>query len=98
MSQVTDVILVLSVIDDEAEGPIQKHLKSTYNGASLTRLDMSAGGNKGMQAAVWLGAFNYLYMDELEKEFASMPLEFPECAQLMLKGEDWARFKVIERE
>lgn len=84
MSDVTSVIILTElhwdyedIKNDHPISLIQDWLTANEYGA-LKRVDEHAGGNRALQDEVWLGAFNYLELEEF--------IEF-------VKGLDWTVYQ-----
>ena len=103
MSVVTDVILTCA-LGEEADGPdyfscpaVEKInewlVKERYG--MLRRVDDEAGGNKVMQAVVYLGAFNYLDVDCFIKQLKEAPWELPESVRVFIKREQEEFFSQV---
>ena len=78
MSVVTNVILVTCHEADKA-----KELYSRFS-----EVDDKAGGNKCMECSIVMAGINYLDRDSFIEAFRKTKWEYPECAQLMLMGQD----------
>ena len=96
MSRVTDIILITAIEDGaecEGEHPNADRLSAFIRenhykvGVPLLQVHEIAGGNKYMQCSVFAGAINHLNADAVVECFANIDWEYPECAQLLLKGE-----------
>jgi hypothetical protein len=93
MSDVTDVILTLSLIEESGEDcslPAVERVNECLvlkNHGKLERVEGHAGGRKAFQAVVLLGAFNYLDIDDLVNAIAAQRWEAPEDVQLFIKRE-----------
>lgn len=94
MSSVTDIILT-TFLNDPGINRVQEFLRETEKN-ELTEVSKHSGGTKEMQVDVWLGAFNYMDETALVDVVRTAPWKYPECVQLMLKGEHDDRFKVYE--
>ena len=67
----------------------------TPNGSrSLIKVDQHARGGKAMQCDVFVAAINYLDREGFLTAFNAVPWEYPECVQLILKGEHDELFAV----
>ena len=103
MSVVTDMILVTAIDDGGGEDkhPNADRLNAWIREAhgpteALKKVDQHAGGNKAVQCDVFVGAINYLDEKGLIAAFRGVQWESPDCAQLMLKGEQKDRFTVYQ--
>lgn len=102
MSHVTDILLCTAIADGAKgteEHPnadaLSAHLAQRHGAAcSLAKIDGHAGGNKAIQADVFAAAVDYCDIDALVAAFYAIPWESPECAQLMVKDENWDAFEV----
>jgi hypothetical protein len=94
MSHVTDIILVTMIEDSEGVAQLNAWLEANHGFPHLKEISDHAGGNKGVQADVWMAAINYMDIPAFVAAFKAAPWQFPECAQLMLKDEHEERFTV----
>ena len=100
MSNVTDLILTGFCTEDNHVGIVKVNEYLSGLGLAegqLHQVDIYGRNSKVMQCRIWIGAFNYLYVDELI-DFIKTTKEFwdePTSLQLMIKGEDTDRFRVI---
>jgi len=100
MSHVTDILLCTAIDDGgqmEDEHPnadrLTAWLVTQYGPANaLKKLDHIAGGGKAMQCDVFGVAVNYCDIEELVRQFKAIGWESPECAQLLVKDEQWDAF------
>lgn len=92
MSQVADVILTMSLMEDNGtECPALVFINvwlAIMDYGELKRVDSLAGGGKAMQAAVFLGAFNYLRIHSFTQIVNSAPWKYRAGMALFIKGED----------
>lgn len=98
MSTVTDIILICGTSADQDNARRfgeALDLHSVSKGKPLAQVDEHAGGSHAIQADVWMGAYNYLDEEEALKVFYSLVWEDPNEIQLLMKYEDWDRFKVF---
>ena len=87
MSHVTDVILIDSGINEKRFfRDIDTWFQVRYN-SSLHRLDKEAGGNEVMQCDVYMGAFNYMDIEEFIEFFNFLKWNDHEGIQLLIKDE-----------
>lgn len=98
MSQVTNIILALSLfegVEDDTCYPwvdvINQWLAERGNG-KLQRVDALAGGVKEMEAAVFIGAFNYLDIPKFIKAVDACDWEDRDGLSLFMKDSEAARF------
>lgn len=96
MSAVTDMLLITAIEDGgEVAGHtpnadrLINYLRDAYglSATGLIQVQEMAGGNKVMQCNVFAGAINHLDAAALVECFANIDWEYPEKAQLLLKGE-----------
>lgn len=94
MSRVTNIILAFEVLTDHSKTiePLNKWLLDKYRN-NLERVDQHAGGNKQMEVEVWMGAFNYFQVYELETQLGSWPEDL--CITLMVQEQDDDHFRVL---
>lgn len=100
MSHITDVILVTALGDgDSGENEERENPNVDRLNLWLAAQPLNAGlgllvkvnectRGKALQCDVFVTAFNYLDIDKFVALFRSIPWEFPEQAQLMLKDEN----------
>jgi hypothetical protein len=98
MSHVSDIILITAIEDGaavESDHPnadrLSEYLRENHK-SSLIQVDGHAGGNKAVQADVFMAAINYLDIPAFVAAFKSVHWEIPECAQLLIKDEHDDRF------
>ena len=92
MSHVTDIIVIVMV--DENIELLQKYLKKVYK-CTLKQVDDYAGGNKAVQADIYMTAINAFIIPVFYQEFLKLKLEFPESAQLLIKDEHDDKFTLF---
>jgi hypothetical protein len=86
--------LTVSLIEEEGDNencPVVDVINAWLdreNKGQLKRLDGDAGGRKAMQAAVFMGAFNYLDIPAFVNVVASVPWEYEEGVALFIKDEN----------
>ena len=97
MSEVTDIIIT-TFLDDG--GSLDDHLNidilSGKTGIYFVKASDETGGNKQMQADVFLAAVDYMEEDNFVKIFKTIIWEYPECVQLYLKREYDDLFECIK--
>jgi hypothetical protein len=98
MSHVTDVILTISLAEVDWKDD-RCHVVETINAwlsesdyGELKRVDDFTGGRKAIQAAIFMGAFNYLNILEFVAKVDAAPWEYREGLALFVKDEHDARF------
>jgi hypothetical protein len=101
VSLVTDIILITavgdSVSDGESETEAMLEVQSWLgrgNYGQLVAVDKWAGGNKAMQAEVWMGAFNYFKLEEFVAFVKSQKWESPDRVQVLTQREEDAVFAI----
>lgn len=101
MSSVTNIILA-TMIDDGAEVDethpnvdlLGKYLRDNHGGAKLIKVDHLVQAGKAMECDVFIAAINHFNTDSFIELFRVIEWEFPECAQLFVKGENDDCFSV----
>jgi len=104
MSHVTDTILSMSILEDwesrikEVNKYFDDDVEDCHtNGFVEKELPHEVyGGHKVLQAYIFIGAFNYLGIDELIKHIKSISWESPENLQIILQDENDDKFRIIE--
>ena len=107
MSYVTNVILHTSLMEwggwsSHSLLPRVNAFFEESGGGGLVAVDDPAlptgwyGGNKFLEAQLYLGAFNYLILEEFIAHLRSLPWEAPESVQLIIKEENDDKFRVID--
>ena len=86
MSSVTSIILITGVGDSHAANTLGTYLQS-MNRCTLNQVDSHSGGDKHMEADVYLSAVNGLDVDTFLDVFYSIRWLSPEAVQLMIKEE-----------
>ena len=90
MSVVTGVMLICSLVDEEAVGLVQLWLAEHFEGLQLKEVSGGAGGGKSPQFEAWAGGFNY--MVRVEDQFVDYVLStgwyLPENVVLILQPEE----------
>ena len=97
MSTVTDVILIVGCLTDQEQAErFSDALKlAGHTEARLKQVDDHAGGNKAVQADIYMGAYNYLDDEAAVSAFYAIKWEERDQVQLLMKAENWDRFKVF---
>ena len=93
MSVVTDVILMVPVgADPRVVDHVNARLATTLraSGCGLRKVDQHAGGNKAVQADVYMGAFSYLSRQAVLGILAAAPWDADDraCVRVAIK-EEW---------
>lgn len=98
MSHVTGVILTISLLEEgEYDGDfpaidaVNAWLGLRAHG-EIKRVDFFSGGKKAMQAAVFMGAFNYLNIKEFLSAVADAPWVNRDGLAIFVKDEHDERF------
>jgi hypothetical protein len=106
MSRVTNLILAFSVGEDE-----DKCIKAINNyeyrnlKMNLISIDFNKdmekgikwyGGTKFMEARIYMGAFNYLDIDDFRNYLRTMDWADRDLVQLIVKEQDEEKFRIIE--
>lgn len=103
MSVVTDIILITFIEDGSGENEhlnvdlLNKYLLDHYR-CELVKVDNYAGGNKCMQCDVFIGAINYLDIDNFINQINKISWEHPESLQFLLQKEEDEYFTAYKLE
>ena len=94
MSNVTNIILSYEVLTDPllTIDPLNEWLFTRYR-STLEDMKGHAGGNKGMEVEVWMGAFNHFNLFEFETQLGSWPENL--CITVMVQKQDDDNFKAV---
>jgi hypothetical protein len=92
MSVVTNVILTCDLQEDAAVAKMNSWLSAAGHGR-LVDVSGVAGGEKSMEAGVWVAAFNYLQIGGFIEAVRECPWEHPENVRLFMQGENHGAFK-----
>ncbi len=97
MSNVTNVILHISILEEEKEdepiAPIvglNRCLKKLHT--SFEQVDQHAGGGKTFEATVFMAAFNHTPTTEIVRLVESRSWKHPEEVQLLIMEQEEDRF------
>ena len=107
MSVVSNVILSFSISEAQVDRDkrlshyiladrIDQWLKENHYvglGQNLEEWD-KYGGQKHLETPIYVGAFNYLVPSAFANFVFSLPWEYPESVQLMIKGQEDEEFTV----
>jgi hypothetical protein len=105
MSQVTDVILLFNLVEEERTPngdhypitePINCWLREHYDGDELHDLTAVANSGTGFQAVVYAGSFNVFDGEEFMAFLRTRPWVSPSDVQLLLKREGTSRFTLLD--
>lgn len=104
MSVVTNCILHFSITEDEEDRisdinkffDIQGHKQKPFVDIDDKSLPHGwYGGSRMSEAPLYYGAFNYLDVDALIAHIKRIRFEDPENVQLIIQGQEDARFSII---
>lgn len=99
MSVVTSIILTTSLVEeDDLYCPAVEELNEwmlANRYGEFKRVDEYAGGNKAMQAVVFMGAFNYLDMDKFAETFRKVRWEDRDSVKLFVQYEEETCFSEL---
>lgn len=100
MSNVTNLILTGFCSEDSHQGinKINEYLSSLgLAEGQMHQVDQHGSNSKVMECCVWVGAFNYLYIDPLIDFMKTMRehWDYPEQLQLMIREQDDDRFRIV---
>jgi hypothetical protein len=93
MSVVTNVILTMNILDEDAIEAVNK-FPFPHN-AGFTRVE-NCGGTKALECAVFTGAFNYLNVEDLLIYVRGLEFEEPECVQIFIQKQEEDRFSIFD--
>jgi hypothetical protein len=108
MSNVTNLILSIGHFDAEADKIVEvnRYFEEPEIEAlrcrGLVAIDDPAlpegwyGGSKYFEAYIYLGAFNYLLLDEFIEYVRSIQWQSPESVQLVVMEQEDDRFRIID--
>lgn len=86
MSNVDNIVLIVSISDERTVDNINQWLDTYREGQRLVDVSKHAGGHKGMELCVFTGAFSHLPIDELESIFAYTAWVDPFNAMLIIRS------------
>jgi hypothetical protein len=92
MSHVTDVIFACDLREEKTSVDLINDWLVEHEIGMLASVDDHAGGKKAMQSWVFLGAFNYLPIEEFASYVRSLTWCHPENVQIWIKDEHDERF------
>lgn len=109
MSYVTNVILSTGTLFDEEEEKILQEVNKffvdkdnpAYSKNGFVNVEDASlprgwyGGDKMLEASLFIGAFNYLNLEGLIEHLQSIQWEYPEDVQLIIKEDGESRFEII---
>jgi protein associated with RNAse G/E len=101
MSVVTNLILHIGILEDE-EDRIKDVNEFWEDGIGLVSFDSSDlprgwyGGTKMLEANLYVGAFNYLDLDEFITHLEKIRWEYPEEVQVIVKEQEDDLFRIIQ--
>jgi len=106
MSQVTNLILTFSIGEDEDRcinavnsyeyRNLKMNLVSVDFNKDLEKGTTWYGGTKFMEARIYLGAFNYLDIQDFRNYLKTIAWQYPDLVQLIVQEQDDDKFKIIE--
>jgi hypothetical protein len=86
MSHVTNYLLLAEEWNEKVFAHLNKILNEE-GGQSFRSVRESAGGQKVMEADVWLCAGNYLQVGDVTKAMRQVRWTDPDCVQLLVKDQ-----------
>ena len=104
MSYVTNILLAYSTADDQRpdlrEHPIFERINAylaTVSQCGFVRPmdDAWYGGTKCLTGSLLIGAFHTVSVESLVTFLQTLPWKYPSAVQLMVKGEDQVRYRLI---
>jgi hypothetical protein len=101
MSQVTNIILIFSLAENEKEIEGKLNLfryNSSFSMISIDTPDLPRGwygGNKLFESNIYLGVYNYFNLEEFVSHLNNIEWEERENVQLIYKEENDEVFKLI---
>lgn len=94
MSCVTNILL-LTMPGEPGVQTAQGYLIA-LDQPQLVEVSRHTTGPKAFEGEVWIGAFNYFDLDRFCTGLRAVIWEFPECVQLLVKGDSDDVFEVIQ--
>ena len=93
MSHVADTVVFTFLHEDGPMQEVQKWLTEENQYGPLVEVSDHAGGHKALQCQLWVGAFNYLDIDEFVRVVFAQPWKYPEhvCIAICDEHEDQPR-------
>ena len=109
MSNVTNLMIYFSIFEDEISKEIE--INSFFNNGRQFKIisanfeeenDLENGdkqrwygGSKCLETPLFIGAFNHLDLDGLVTYLKQMEWEEPQDVQIILKGEEDSKFRIL---
>lgn len=99
MSHVLDVILCVSIMEDETSALSDMNsriarIMDRPDLVALNAVDEASGGNKAMQCCLWAGAINHMDPAAMIRIFQGFPWRDPEGTTLVIQREQGDSFEV----
>lgn len=93
MSNVTNVILHVSILEEERDdepiapiGELNRCLEKLHT--SFTQVDQYAGGGKVFEATVFMAAFNHVSTEKIVQLVQSQSWQYPDEVQLFIMEQE----------
>ena len=106
MSRVTNLILTFSLLENELEcinkvnqfqyQKLRMNLVSVDFNKNVKRKEAWYGGTKFIEARIYIGAFNYLDLDEFMAHLKKIDWQKPEHVQVIVKEPGQEKFRMVE--
>jgi hypothetical protein len=100
MSEVTNVLLAFSILEDEADRlrDINEWLAAHDHGAFVAtwRQDACIGGPKRLEAPLLAGAFNYFPLADFLELLRGIEWNEPDVVQLIVRAPHESRWQLID--
>jgi hypothetical protein len=75
---------------------LNAQLEGLNPGNSFNEVSEHAGGTKAMEAEVWLGAFNYLDLEDFLERVRLTDFEYPDDVRILVQEQDDDHFRLVE--
>ena len=107
MSNVTNVLLSFSVMEEKVQGwdsdspyilmnTINAWLMERSYGAFGQDVDHVSGGHKHLETPLYAAGFNYFNLDDFLNMLRTLPWKEPENVQVFVQEQDEDKFRLIE--
>ena len=96
MSLVTNIILITGISDEIGIGELNRKFQQGTIFSEIDDSKIDYAGEKFIEAGIYLGAFNYLDLEELIKTIENTRWEYPKDVQLFVKEDNEDRFSEIK--
>ena len=99
MSYVTNIVLSWSILEDDSKiEEVNTYFKYNQRGFVSCGDDSLPrgwyGGSKMLETPLFIGAFNYVGLEDLREHLRTITFEYPESVQLIIKDQDDDIFRI----